>query len=426
MRNLDFLFLVEHIARELDVVTCLAEKLRRAYGAQVEVKSYFLDVDSTLLTCRPKVVIFPFFYGSNSSSSQYLAMWPEATFVNMCWEQMLSKIDISMKVPRDDTARARVVHLCWSNRHQEFLLGNGVARDHLIVTGNPAMKLYDQPYCRYFATRNDLARRHRIDPQRKWVLFPEAYQYGFMSDDWMRWNVENQNADLGLMREARNYSCQCLNMLLAWANELHSPDDPIFIIRPRPSTPREVATKCIHNVIGDPVGNIAVIKKESVREWILAADHVISSHSTTLIEAALARKPVHIFSPVPLPESLSAEWHDLVPRLRSREEFLDAVRDVQTMPSSASLAAWARQLMLLGDPIEAIVKALANLHKEAVTGQRSHLPDHRRLWDFRVLANAARAWWSRRELEINDPVDIFSAVDVALRIFRWRRALGSE
>ena len=45
----------------------------------------------------------------------------------------------------------------------------------------------------------------------------------------------------------------------------------------------------------------------------------------TLIEAALAGKPVHRFSPEPFPAALEAEWHSLVPELNDREAFLGAM-----------------------------------------------------------------------------------------------------
>ncbi|MDA9983341.1 hypothetical protein N9H39_11600 [Gammaproteobacteria bacterium] len=104
---------------------------------------------------------------------------------------------------------------------------------------------------------------------------------------------------------------------------------------------------------------------------------------------------------------------------------MNTVRKAQSMPNSEPLAAWAREFMFPDhNPDEAIVKALAHFHTEAVSGSRSYLPDHMRLWDIRVIADAIRVWWGRRELEIHHPVEIFSAVDVARRVSKWRRVLN--
>ena len=59
----------------------------------------------------------------------------------------------------------------------------------------------------------------------------------------------------------------------------------------------------MHRTVQNPNANLKIIKTETAREWILAADHVMSSHSTTLIEAALAGKPIHRFSPEPYPRT---------------------------------------------------------------------------------------------------------------------------
>ena len=75
----------------------------------------------------------------------------------------------------------------------------------------------------------------------------------------------------------------------------------------------------MHRTVKNPSANLKIIKTETAREWILAADHVMSSHSTTLIEAALAGKPIHRFSPEAYPEAVALEWHGLVPLLSDRK-----------------------------------------------------------------------------------------------------------
>src|SRR4029077_15650094 len=124
--------------------------------------------------------------------------------------------DLGMKSPRDDTARQRVLHVCWSQKHRDFMSRNGTRGDHLLLTGNPAMKLYDPPYRNYFESRTELGRRHNIDPKQKWVLFPESYQHLFFTKKHMQLLVEQQNADAGLLEEARGYCERCLNALFDW------------------------------------------------------------------------------------------------------------------------------------------------------------------------------------------------------------------
>jgi hypothetical protein len=56
---------------------------------------------------------------------------------------------------------------------------NGAAPDNLYLTGNPVMKFYEHPYRNYFQSRERLAKKHGLDPKRKWVLFPENYIFAF-------------------------------------------------------------------------------------------------------------------------------------------------------------------------------------------------------------------------------------------------------
>ena len=424
MRKINVLFLIEHVARELDVVTCLVQKLRAQFGIGAEVKSYYNDFAYNLKTYRPEIVVFPFFYGAdNPYAIEYLVRWPETIFLNLAWEQLLMEVDYGMKTPRDDSAREMVMHICWTQKYLDFLLSKGAKPDHLLLTGNPVMKLYDSPYKNYFKSRTELASLYKIDARRKWVLFPESYQYAFMSEHRLQELVEQDNADPKLLAEAREYSDRCLNLLFVWANELCAKTDPLFILRPRPSTTPDRAMKFMRKAIGSPAGNLAIIKAESAREWILAADHVVSSHSTTLIEAAIAGKPVHLFSPEDIPDALTAEWHDLIPLLKNRDAFLQAIRQFPIEPNGAQLAAWARARQFPeNDPLDAIAKRIAQLSGPTGLHEPSSLPNYSRLRNGRSRVEMLRHWWSK----FRSREDIFGAQDVANRVSRWRGILEAS
>ena len=123
----------------------------------------------------------------------------------------------------------------------------------------------------------------------------------------------------------------------------------------------------------------------------LRADHVISSHSTTLIEAALAGKPIHRFSPEPFPAALEAEWHSLVPELNDREAFLGAMWQTPIKPTGEPLADWARtRFFPVGDPFNAITEAIARFHAAAAPHTRPSVPDHKCLWWGRIAIEYMR------------------------------------
>jgi SAM-dependent methyltransferase len=89
---------------------------------------------------------------------------------------------------------------------------------------------------------------------------------------------------------------------------------------------------------------------------------VISSYSTSLIEAAVARKPVWMFEPIPIPEGLYCEWYDHVDRIKSTEEFLGACGDQAEAGGDESLREWAHaNLLSCGDPLQRLALRLALL-----------------------------------------------------------------
>ena len=196
MQDVGVLFLVEHVDRELDVVTCLMQKLVSGFGITSQARSYYHDFQHNLALFNPSVVVFPFFYGADHLQPiKYTARWPFAHLVNLGWEQILNKLDVGTKTPRDDVARSRVFHICWTLKHRDFLAKNGVEPGHLPLTGNPVMKLYDDPYRSYFKSREQLAKLYELDSAKKWVLFPESYQFAFFSDEHLKLLVVYQNAD---------------------------------------------------------------------------------------------------------------------------------------------------------------------------------------------------------------------------------------
>ena len=439
MRNIDVLFLVEHIDRELDAVTCVMQKLQSQFGIMADARNFYLDMAYTLNRYNPKIVVFPFFYGADHLQPiAYLSQWPRACFVNMAWEQILAKLDLRMKVPRDDVAKKKVHHLCWSNGHKNFLAHHGVIPANLELVGNPALKFYDLPYRSYFNSRDQLAKAHRLDPARKWILFPENYLFAFLSDQNLKELAEQQNADPDFLEHARSYCDRSLKKLFAWANELDGSQDPLLIVRPRPATTRDQMVSFMLRTIGSSNENLKIIKAQTAREWILAADHVISSHSTTLIEAALAGKPIHRFSPEPFPAALEAEWHSLVPELNDREAFLGAMWQTPIKPTGEPLADWARtRFFPVGDPFNAITEAIARFHAAAAPHTRPSVPDHKCLWWGRIAIEYMRKRIQRLPVLVRHnkgynfaiprrAADIFGADDVAKRFSRWHQVLNAS
>jgi hypothetical protein len=444
MREVDALFLVEHVDRELDAVTCIVEILRRDYSLECEVRNFYSDMLYCLSRYRPTVLVTPFFYSSDiHPMKDYLATWPNAAVFNMAWEQILYTMNKTVKIPKDDFAKTKVSHVCWTAKYLDFIKSMGVDRERLILAGNPVMKFYDSPYHRYFISREELGRRYNLDPHRKWVLFPENYRWGFLTESQLRIFVE-QGADPNFLREARDYCVRSLTNLFEWSRDLDQAGDPILILRPRPATARHEVQAFMTRVAPEASQRIRIIKTESAREWILAADQVISSYSTTLIEASLAEKPVHVFSPEPIPQALGDEWYSLVPAIENKEKLLAALRQFPADETWRPLAGWARQTLLsAGDPFHEIAAAIARSisGRQIRTRTSPPAPGHGRLGGRQWIIERSRKalqmtqLW-HKVLHRKDrryrfhfkkhEKDVFGADDVAVRLARWASVVSSS
>lgn len=433
----DVLILIEHVDRELDAVAELVVLLEERHGLRAEVRNFYSDMRLCLERYEPAVVATPFFYFlDHHPMKDFVAAWPKAAFVNLAWEQILYTMNKAVKAPKDEFARTRVRHICWTKTYSDFIQELGVAPAAAHLTGNPVMKFYDAPYRDYFVSRAELAARHGLDERRKWVLFPENYRWAFLAKSQVKAFLK-QGADLAFIEAARDYCLRSLTTFFEWIARLDPASAPHIILRPRPATSAEAMIAFMRAAAPGAEHNIRIIKAESARDWILASDQVMSSYSTTLIEASLAGKPLHVFSPEPFPDALDDVWYQHAPTVETEDAFRRVLLSAPDASAGRPLETWARQTLLpVGDPFLAIADAIAAAHAATGAPATGRAADHARPWLFAYEAGRkvlqGRSWWHdalrRRDrrysftLEKHEK-DVFSAVDVSRRVVR-RRTLG--
>ncbi|MBM4423075.1 MAG: FkbM family methyltransferase [Chloroflexi bacterium] len=358
----DILWLIEHVARELDVACAVKAILETQYGLRVEIRNMYADVDRLTQAFEPRVVAVPYFYCTNDAGTNtFLRRWPNALFFNLAWEEIFYQGHTKIKAPADDFTRRHVHHHAWGEFFQDYLLQHGVAGDHIFLNGNPAYQLYLDPYRHKYPSRQSLAQRYALHPDRRWVFVPENYRWAFMRDSDLHERAE-RGADTKQMRAMRDFARDSLIALLQWCQAAGATGDHEVIFRPKPATHRkDVLAFFDKHVSAQPAQGLHFIKDGSVREWILASDVVISSFSTSLIEASIAKRPIAMVEPIPLTEDFAADWYQHVPRLTTRDAFLTACRQPST-ESGESLRAWATDTMLSrGDAISGLAEHLRGL-----------------------------------------------------------------
>lgn len=353
---------VEHVARELDVACALKHWLTSSHGQTVELAPLVDGLEETLRGPAPRVVVLPYAYSAaDLGTRQILARWPDSAYVNLAYEQVLHNLNKGFKAPRDRFVQHHVLHVAWGEFYARYLREHGVAPENVWINGNPTLALYAPPYAAYYRDRAELAREHGLEPTRRWVLIPENYAAAFYTDamlaDYIRRGYKPEQA-----HGFREFARASLRTVIAWCRESAESSPVEMIVRPRPAIPESLfAATCRGFLNGDWPARLHVIKRGTVREWILAADVVASSWSTTLIDAAIAGKPICMLMPFAYPDFLRADWYDHVPPLRTSADFRHAIESADPL-SAVPLAHWARAAMLLHtDPIRRLADCLAAL-----------------------------------------------------------------
>ncbi len=447
MQSIDVVFLYEKAVRELDVACAIKYMAKQQYGLCSKIIQQNYSYWSVFQKYQPRVVILPFCY-QERSHHLYLTRWRKSIFFNLSWEQLFYPGNKTAKTPRGQFAVKHVLHHAWSDFYADLLRQQGVPEEHIFVNGNPAYALYTEPYCRYFKSRTELATQYGLDPQKKWVFFPENYNWAFYGEAMLQQMINDGQAakQVYAMRE---FSCRSFEAVMQWCEALANHENIEVIVRPRPATMIDEFVARVKQIVTALPHSLHINQKETVRDWVLASDVVVSSYSTTLIEAAIAGKGAYMLVPYPLPASLHQDWHGLVTHLTSAQEFLDTCLNVSATIDTR-LGDWARATMLThGDPIQNLVDRLAQIcrreisvpavpSRECVTlPGRLPLPrwltHELRRWRLMLLLGLPdsllslyrnlRGRESSRRVDPEYEVDVASQADIPRRVSRWSEIL---
>lgn len=436
MVNVDAVLLFEKAVRELDVACALKTLLAQRHGLQVEIVQQNYGYPDAFRTFRPRVVILPFCY-QERSHNLYLLRWPQAIYFNLSWEQLFYPGNEKAKTPRGEFAVRHVIHHAWSDFYADLLKQQGVPAAHIFVNGQPAYQLYQPPYCNFFRSRSELAVTYSLDTQRRWLFFPENYNWAFYTPA-MLTQMINDGQPAHQVQAMRDFSCQSFETVMRWCARLADEDGLEVILRPRPSTPVDEFQQRVTQVVGQLPARLHILQTESVRDWILASDVVASSYSTSLIEASLAHRPVFMIEPFPLPEALRQSWYNYLPRLTQVDDFRLRCRTAEATLAGQALGDWARQnLLKRGDPIANLVDYVARLIHGHITRpprprwQTIALEPKRLGAQAKMLLHWVR--WLRVQalwppffntIEAEYRADMQAAAQLPARLTRWAQVLA--
>lgn len=362
-RDVDVVVYVEHAVRELDVACILRHVMRERHGMRLEICPLRFREYANLTKWNPKAVAVSGFFNEDAGTRRWRYYWPNAVFCNLAYEQVFQNINSPFKRPRTEFGLRRLQYSAWGQFFVDYLVGHGVPLEHIHINGNPTYSLYRDPYRQRFEGREEMAKQLGLDPAKRWVFFPENYHAAFFGPKRIA-----EYVTLGVPEEEalafREFGNQSLTRFCEWLRDI--PADTEVILRPRPATPMErFMEKALPALGGSVPKNLHITKESTVREWVLNADAVGSSYSTTLIEAAVARKPLYMIQTVPFPELVMNDWYDKVDHICTEEEFRTLLTGETEKGDPTRLGDWAEETMMAGgDPILNIADWLASMRNQ--------------------------------------------------------------
>ncbi len=441
MKSVDLLYFVEHVARELDIACAVKAILEVKKGVSVKIASITHGIEETLEAYQPGVVALPYCVAVNEAGlDKFVARWPQARYINLAYEQVLGRAQKNLNSPKDVFAREYVMHHAWGDFFAGYLQAHGVPEAHIVVNGNPSYALYREPYMGYYGNqRHQLARQFDLDPEKRWVFVPENYGWAFFQDHMVRARIR-RGFNPEHAYQYRDFARQSLHAAAQWWRDATQIDSVELIIRPRPAIPAESFVEMVSDMAGGLPERLHFIKHGTVREWILASDMVISNFSTTLLEAAVAQKPVYMLMPYPFPDFLYAEWYDLAAKIETSDAFTAALTQQGLPEHWKDLEVWAVDTMLgRGDAISGLADCLASLVSGEIAAPQAQeiAKDLERLSLGRVIRQARKFSWRllKNFLSATEIVpqqrnwtthesDLLTSQEVDQRVARWVEVLG--
>ncbi len=378
--SVDVLFLVEHRDRELEVVASLAQVLRERYRLSVAVASAIYEPMLSAALVRPRVVVCPGIAAAKSESSGpdflhelfYLVYGDAITYACLNWEQVLSPLNKSFRMPRDQFTKERVHHVSWGEEYRDFLVSCRVDPRHVELTGKPSLTLLRRKIDDAASIRRRLANVSGVPSGKRWMFFPMTCHMGFFSEYHVRSRI-GIGSDESTVLEHASYVRRTINEIFRWLSHLDAfpgSKDFVIVLRPHPGIAVEQYKERFHELVGRVPDCVCITKVGNAHEWLAAAEMCFTNYSSLALDANAVGRPAFLLEPEPYPSFLHVEWFDGLPRVRTFEDLAATLEGSAQTPRPA-VAALARHAAPGLDGIERTAAHLARLAQGRPVGRRS-------------------------------------------------------
>lgn len=300
--SLDFLFIYEHKARELESI-CLLKAYLEQSGYICDVL-WIRDLNKSRLPYstykKPHVVITFALYNNESFFYHVIdIVGKQVKIVNLQWEQVLSKkyIDLNFHTPKELASLA--THICWGKCCYDRLVSHGIK--NAVITGAIQLDFLRDELRWFYISRDELMTKYNMDKSKRLILYISSFTYATASRNTINAVEKLLNANVDdfvlLSQKSRYATLNIFEKILQTINDVY------IIYRPHPG---EFKDSLIQTLEGR-YPNFKVISEFSLRQWILTADEIITWFSTGVAEIYYAGKNCYILRPFPIDTEIDVE-----------------------------------------------------------------------------------------------------------------------
>lgn len=284
------LIIYQHRTREYDNALLLKAYLEEQ-GNLVDIKH---DASEVLLFRRYDYYILPCLY--NNAQFDFLTCRfniYNKPMLNLRYEQVCTGYDYESgsMVP---TQRAMdIPATCWGDLDKECCVKHGMLPEAIYVTGHLTMDFLRPEFDSYWMTKELVAEKENIAPDRKWILFISTLSYAD-DEECLKKGLEFFGEKHEL-REVAELQSKTRKILLEWFSRIMTEQDICLIYRPHPSEKSDCDDlNGLKNLFPD---RFFVCSEYNIKQWIKVSDVITSWMSTSIVECFFAKKTCFILRP---------------------------------------------------------------------------------------------------------------------------------
>lgn len=316
----DFLFVYQHKAREIETVCLLKLELER--------RGYSCDLLCTYIPNRllhhyhkARVIVASALYDNDSLwFFVYDIVGYTRKVVNLQSEQVLSNQDEEdINCFHNPKGYAReAIHLCWGEASQKRIIRGGIAKSNAVLTGAVHMDYLLKQFEPYYYTRIELADIFKLDFNAKWCLFISSFTMHNMTEDELSDLIKAYGDEV---LEMKKITAKTKAIVLEWLEcALKADPKTVIIYRPHPDETSDGALFALAKAYK----NFKIIGEYSIKQWIRISDKIFTWYSTSAAEVQRLGKCFGILRPVPIPEKYDVSFYRGAKFIENKKDFISS------------------------------------------------------------------------------------------------------